>query len=146
MEMYMIIAVIIVVAAINIYKRRKKGAEKVPQGMQVYDENGNVVFDINDYAFDLYGIVTTTAKVAGSVTDSRINKDTCLFMIISAKHPNFDYAHMTAEQYYNEQQFSQLPNFTIANGRISWDATYRSSSSINVSGYNVTFAYGGPST
>lgn len=142
----MIIAVIIVVAAINIYKRRKKGAEKVPQGMQVYDENGNVVFDINDYAFDLYGIVTTTAKVAGSVTDSRINKDTCLFMIISAKHPNFDYAHMTAEQYYNEQQFSQLPNFTIANGRISWDATYRSSSSINVSGYNVTFAYGGPST
>ena len=146
MEMYMIIAVIIVVAAINIYKRRKTGAEKVPQGMQVYDENGNVVFDINDYAFDLYGIVTTTAKVAGSVTDSRINKDTCLFMIISAKHPNFDYAHMTAEQYYNEQQFSQLPNFTIANGRISWDATYRSSSSINVSGYNVTFAYGGPST
>lgn len=146
MEMYMIIAVIIVVAAINIYKRRKKGAEKVPQGMQVYDENGNVVFDINDYAFDLYGIVTTTAKVAGSVTDSRINKDTCLFMIISAKHPNFDYAHMTAEQYYNEQQFSQLPNFTIANGRISWDATYRRSSSINVSGYNVTFAYGGPST
>lgn len=144
MEMYMIIAVIIVVAAIHIYKRKRSA--DMPQGLQVYDDTGNVIFDINDYAFDLYGIVTTTAKVAGSVTDNRINKDTCLFMIISAKHPNFDYAHMTAEQYYNEQQFSQLPNFTIANGRISWDATYRSSSSINVSGYNVTFAYGGPST
>lgn len=144
MEMYVIIAVIIVVAAIHIYKRKRSA--DMPQGLQVYDDNGNIVFDINDYAFDLYGIVTTTAKVAGSVTDSRINVNTCLFMIISAKHPNFDYAHMTAEQYYNEQQFSQLPNFTIANGRISWDATYRSSSSINVSGYNVTFAYGGPST
>ena len=144
MEIYVIIAVIIVVAAIHIYKRKRSA--DMPQGLQVYDENGNIVFDINDYAFDLYGIVTTTAKVAGSVTDSRINKNTCLFMIISAKHPNFDYAHMTAEQYYNEQQFSQLPNFTIANGKISWDATYRSSSSINVSGYNVTFAYGGPST
>lgn len=144
MEIYVIIAVIIVVAAIYIYKRKRSA--DMPQGLQVYDDTGNIIFDINDYAFDLYGIVTTTAKVAGSVTDSRINKDTCLFMIISAKHPNFDYAHMTAEQYYNEQQFSQLPNFTIANGRISWDATYRSSSSINVSGYNVTFAYGGPST
>lgn len=144
MEIYVIIAVIIVVAAIHIYKRKRSA--DMPQGLQVYDDTGNIIFDINDYAFDLYGIVTTTAKVAGSVTDSRINKDTCLFMIISAKHPNFDYAHMTAEQYYNEQQFSQLPNFTIANGRISWDATYRSSSSINVSGYNVTFAYGGPST
>lgn len=144
MEIYVIIAVIIVVAAIHIYKRKRSA--DMPQGLQVYDDTGNIIFDINDYAFDLYGIVTTTAKVAGSVTDSRINKDTCLFMIISAKHPNFDYAHMTAKQYYNEQQFSQLPNFTIANGRISWDATYRSSSSINVSGYNVTFAYGGPST
>lgn len=144
MEIYVIIAVIIVVAAIHIYKRKRSA--DMPQGLQVYDDTGNIIFDINDYAFDLYGIVTTTAKVAGSVTDSRINKDTCLFMIISAKHPNFDYAHMTAEQYYNEQQFSQLPNFTIANGRISWDATYRSSSSVNVSGYNVTFAYGGPST
>lgn len=144
MEIYVIIAVIIVVAAIHIYKRKRSA--DMPQGLQVYDENGNIVFDINDYAFDLYGIVTTTAKVAGSVTDSRINKNTCLFMIISAKHPNFDYAHMTAEQYYDEQHFSKLPNFTIANGKISWDATYRSSSSVNVSGYNVTFAYGGPST
>lgn len=144
MEIYVIIAVIIVVAAIHIYKRKRSA--DMPQGLQVYDDNGNIVFDINDYAFDLYGIVTTTAKVAGSVTDSRINVNTCLFMIISAKHPNFDYAHMTADQYYNEQHFSKLPNFTIANGKISWDATYRSSSSVNVSGYNVTFAYGGPST
>ena len=144
MEIYVIIAVIIVVAAIHIYKRKRSA--DMPQGLQVYDDTGNIIFDINDYAFDLYGIVTTTAKVAGSVTDSRINVNTCLFMIISAKHPNFDYAHMTADQYYNEQHFSKLPNFTIANGKISWDATYRSSSSVNVSGYNVTFAYGGPST
>lgn len=145
MEMYVVIAVIIAIAAILIYKRRKKGAEKVPQGMQVYDESGNIVFDINDYAFDVYGIVTTTAKVAGKVTDSRIKKDTCVFMLISAKHPNFDYEHMTATQYYNEQFFSKLPNFTISNGVISWDGTYRDSS-VNVSGYNVTFAYGGPLT
>ena len=144
-EYYVIIAVIVTVAAIHIYRRRKKGAEKVPQGMQVYDENGDIVFDVNDYAFDVYGIVTTTAKVAGRVTDSRIKKGTCVFMLISAKHPNFDYEHMTATQYYNEQLFSKLPNFTISNGAISWDATYRDSS-VNASGYNVTFVYGGPST
>ena len=141
---YIVIAVIVIATAFNVYKRKKRGAD-MPQGMQIYDENGEIVFDINDYAFELYGIVTTTAKVAGRVTDSRIKKDTCVFMLISAIHPNFDYAHMTADQYYYEQHFSKLPNFTITDGAISWDATYRSSS-VDVSGYNVTFAYGGPST
>lgn len=141
---YIVIVVIAIATAFNVYKRKKRGAD-MPQGMQIYDENGEIVFDINDYAFELYGIVTTTAKVAGRVTDSRIKKDTCVFMLISAIHPNFDYTHMTADQYYNEQHFSKLPNFTITDGAISWDATYRSSS-VNVSGYNVTFAYGGPST
>ena len=70
-------AVIAIIAAAIIYKRRKKEKE-MPQGMQIYDENGEIVFDINDYAFELYGIVTTTAKVAGRVTDSRIKKDTCV--------------------------------------------------------------------
>ena len=143
MVVYIAIAVIVVVAAIIFYRKKRK--KEMPAGLQIFDENGGIVFDINDYAFELYGIVTTTAKVAGSVRDSRIKKDTCVFMLISAIHPNFDYAHMTADQYYNEQLFSKLPNFTITDGAISWDATYRSSS-VNVSGYNVTFAYGGPST
>ena len=140
---YIVIAVVVIVTAFEIYKKKKRSKD-MPQGLQVYDENGGIVFDINDYAFELYGIVTTTAKVAGRVTDSRIQKDTCVFMIISVKHPNFDYEHMTADQYYYEQLFSTLPNFTITDGAISWDATYRSSS-VDVSGYNVTFAYGGPS-
>lgn len=146
MEMYLIIAVIVVIAAIIIFKRKKKGAEKMPQGLQVFDENGAVVFDVNDYAFEVYGIVTTTAKVAGSVSNSRIKKNTCVFMLLSAKHPNFDYENMSAYDYYYEQMFSVLPNFTIADGEISWDGTYRTSTNVNPHGYNVTFAYGGPST
>ncbi len=47
MELYIVLAVAVVVAAILIY-RRKRGAEEVPQGLQVFDENGNVVVDITD--------------------------------------------------------------------------------------------------
>ena len=145
MVMYVAIAVILVVAAILIYKHRKKGADTVPQGIQIFDDNGNIVFDINDCAFEVYGVVTTTAKVAGKVTDTRIKKNTCVFILVSAKHPNFDYENMTATKYYNEQFFSKLPNFSIADGEISWDGTYRGDN-VNVSGYNVTFIYGGAAT
>ena len=107
MELYIVIAVAVVVVAIFLY--RKKAVKKVPQGLQVFDANGDIVFDVNDYAFEVYGIVTTTAKVAGSVSDSRIKKSTCVFMMLSAKHPNFNYSTMSAYDYYYEQMFSALP-------------------------------------
>ena len=144
MVTYILIAGIVVVAAIFFY--RKKREKEMPAGLQIFDENGDIVFDINDYAFEVYGVVTTTAKVAGEVRDNRIKKSTCLLMILSVKHPNFDYEHMTADRYYYEQLYSCLPNFTIADGAISWDNTYKTSGSgVTASGYNVTFAYGGPS-
>lgn len=44
MELYIVLAVAVVVAAILIW-RKKKGAEEVPQGLQVFDENGRMIFD-----------------------------------------------------------------------------------------------------
>ena len=48
MVVYIVIAVIVVVAAIFLYhKRKEKAVKEVPQGVQAFDERGNLIFDLS---------------------------------------------------------------------------------------------------
>lgn len=45
MELIYIAVAAIIIAVIVIIKRRKKAVEEVPQGLQVFDEDGRMIFD-----------------------------------------------------------------------------------------------------
>ena len=89
MELYIVLAVAVVVAVILIYKR-KKGAEEVPQGLQVFDEDGNVVVDITERITKYLGSFTVpTDADSGTVANSEIGDgDLWYAMVIDSSTPS----------------------------------------------------------
>ena len=69
MVIYITIAVIILVAAIIFY--RKKREKEMPAGLQVFDESGKVVVDMTSRTSKILGRVTV-GENDGSLTDERL--------------------------------------------------------------------------
>ena len=88
MELYIVLAVAVVVAVILIYKR--KGEKEVPQGLQVFDENGNVVVDITERITKYLGSFTVpTDADSGTVANSEIGDgDLWYAMVIDSSTPS----------------------------------------------------------
>lgn len=114
MTLYVIIAVAIVVAAIVVYKRRKKGEEEVPQGLQVFDENGNVVVDITDRLTKVLGTASIRpTTTAGTITDSLITENVTLWYAVT---------NITYDEGVTAMNASiKLPVITQINGGFSWE-------------------------
>ena len=76
MVTYIAIAVIILVAAIIFY--RKKREKKMPAGLQVFDENGEVIFDLSHSTGRFIGSDTlSTTYSSGTVTKTiHVTKNT----------------------------------------------------------------------
>ena len=114
MTLYVIIAVAIVVAAIVVYKRRKKGAEEVPQGLQVFDENGNVVVDITDRLTKVLGTASIRpTTTAGTITNALIVDSNKMWYAITSVNFNQSWTVMDAD--------IEMPVLTQINGGISWE-------------------------
>lgn len=77
----------------------------MPQGLQVFDSSGNIIFDTNTVAGRVLGITDITATTSGSVTNSGFSTGTP-FWIFQPKTTSY---------------FSKAPSVTISGTTLSWD-------------------------
>lgn len=123
-EYYVIIAVIVVVAAIILYRRKKakKEESKVPQGLQIFNSSGKLVFDLANKTTYVLG-TGSTGTDDGSISNSEIVAGKTWVVVTSAPAD------------------AVIPIFTVTSGKISWDF-YMSASVSAVHRRNITFMYG----
>ena len=112
MELYIVLAVAVVVAAILIL-RKKKGAEEVPQGLQVFDENGNTIVDTSERLTKYLGTFTVpTDAVSGEIINPEIGDGELWYTIkiegLSGYHP------------YQDGVVTSYPRITKGDGKILW--------------------------
>lgn len=65
------VAVVAIIAAVLFYKYRKKKEKEMPQGIQVFDESGQIIADMTSRTSKILGTVNTNG-VNGSLTDNRL--------------------------------------------------------------------------
>ena len=117
MVVYIIIAVIVSVAAIFFY--RKKREKEMPAGLQIFDENGKLTFDLANQTTYILGTGSTGAQ-NGSISNSKITARTWVLITMCPAD-------------------GIIPYFTVEQGKISWQYLTGSASP---SPKNVTFMYG----
>lgn len=89
----------------------------MPQGLQIWDSSGNLVFDTNTAAGRVLGVTDITASTSGSVTNAGLATGTafCFFQTKSTSY------------------FTAVPSITLSGTTLSWD---------NGSGTNAFLVYG----
>ena len=124
MVIYISIAVALAVAAIILYKKRKKkeSSKNMAQGLQIFNANGKLVFDLNNRTTYVLG-TGSTGTDDGSISDSGIVAGRTWVVVTSAPAD------------------AVIPIFTVSSGKISWDF-YMSQSISVVHKRNITFMYG----
>ena len=125
MVIYIIIAVIFAVVAIILYHRKKAKKEeaKVPQGLQLFNESGQLIFDLTKATTYVLG-TGHTGTSNGSLSNSKIKAGRTWVVITSAPAD------------------ALIPLFTISNGKISWDFYMSMDVGSVVHKRNLTFIYG----
>lgn len=113
-ELIAVGVVAVAILASLLYRRiRKRGRYKVPQGLQVWDENGNIILDTDDMLGKVLGVRAINAA-SGSITDARLTEGQPF------------YAFYTSEP---AQWFGEGPmRVSISGSTISWSAWSRFSS------------------
>lgn len=132
MTLYVIIAVAVLVAAIVIY--RKKAVKEVPQGLQVFDENGNTMVDTSERITKYLGSFTVpTDADSGTVANSEIGDgDLWYAMVIDSSTPSSVPAGGDVIYSY--------PVITKGDGVLYWN--YPHSQTSYYKRYGVTIHYG----
>lgn len=123
-EYYVIIAVIVSVAAIATvlyHKRSKKEAKEVPQGIQIFNSSGDLIFDLSNATTYVLG-TGSTGTSNGSLSNSKIKAGRTWIAVTGTAVDN-----------------AEIPVFTVTGGKISWKFK-RVSTLTNIA--NVTFMYG----
>lgn len=118
MVIYIVIAVIIAVAAIFLY-RKKKGEKKVPAGLQIFDADGDLTFDLANNTTYVLGTGSTNAK-NGSLNNSKITTRTWVIVLSCPAD-------------------GVMPYFSVSSGVLSWQYL---TGKMTPSPKNVTFMYG----
>ena len=116
---YIVIAVIVVVAAIIIIHKRRKRSADMAQGLQVFNGNGDLIFDLANNTSYILGTGNTNAQ-DGSISNAKITARTWVIVLSCPED-------------------GSVPSFTATQGRLSWQylgATHAPSPK------NVTFMYG----
>lgn len=116
------VAVIAIIATVLFYKRRKKEKE-MPQGIQIFDSGGNLIFDLSKSTTYVLGSGQTGTS-NGSLSDSRIVAGRTWVIVTSARDK------------------ALIPNFTVSNGSISWDFNTTSSTAFGAVIVDISFIYG----
>lgn len=112
------VAVIAIIAAAIVYKRRKKEKE-MPQGIQIFNSSGNLIFDLSTNTTYILGTGSTNAQ-AGSISDTRITTRTWVIILSCPAD-------------------GSIPYFSVTQGKLSWQYLTATQSP---SPKNVTFMYG----
>lgn len=112
------VAVIAIIAAVLFYKRRKKEKE-MPQGIQIFDSGGNLIFDLANNTTYILGTGNTNAQ-DGSISDAKITARTWVIILSCPAD-------------------GSIPYFSVSQGRLSWQYL---SATQSPSPKNVTFMYG----
>ena len=116
------VAVIAVIAAALFYKRRKKEKE-MPQGIQIFNSSGDLVFDMTKNTTYVLG-TGQTGTANGSLSNSAIVSGRTWIIVITA------------------QENALIPNFTVSSGKISWNFNTTSATSFGATIVNLSFLYG----
>ena len=115
---YIAVAVILVIAAIIFYKRKKREKE-MPAGLQIFDENEHLIFDLANNTSYVLGTANTGAQ-DGSISDEKITARTWVVVLSCPTD-------------------GQVPYFSATKGILSWQFLGGDHSP---SPKNVTFMYG----
>ena len=89
----------------------------MPQGLQIWDSSGNLVFDTNTAAGRVLGIADITATTSGSASNAGFATGTA-FWFFQTKTTSY---------------FTEVPSITLSGTTLSWD---------NTSGTNAFLMYG----
>ena len=118
MELIYIAVAVIVIAAIIIY--RKRGKQKMPIGLQIFNADGNIIMDYTERGYQVYGTRTITgaSNASGTITDSRI-KAGSTFIIPYNITLDGKTVSGAMDEYYAQFMGIQ-PDFTISDGQIIW--------------------------
>lgn len=119
MVIYIAIAVVIMIAAICFYKKRKKD---MAQGLQIFNGSGQLIFDLANKTTYVLG-TGSTGTSNGSISNSSIVAGKTWVVVTSAPAD------------------AVIPIFTVTSGKISWDF-YMSASVTAAQKRNLTFMYG----
>ena len=132
MELIYIAVAVIVIAATIIYRKKRKGDEEVPQGLQVFDENGNVVVDTTERITKYLGSFTVpTDADSGTVANSEIGDGDLWYVI--------EIDSLTPGGVGSDVMFS-YPVITKGDGVLYWN--YPHSQTSFYRRYGVTIHYG----
>lgn len=118
MVTYFVVAVIIAVAAIFFYRRNKRGKE-MPAGIQIFNKNGSLIFDLANNTTYILG-TGTTGTGNGSLNDNRITQRTWVIVLSCPAD-------------------GQIPYFSASQGVLTWQFL---GGQLAPSAKNVTFMYG----
>lgn len=110
--------VAIIAVTVTYYKHRKKEKE-MPAGIQVFNENGQLIFDLANNTTYVLG-TGSTGTANGSISNAKITARTWV-LITSCPADGV------------------IPYFTVKQGEISWQYL---SATASPSPKNVTFMYG----
>ena len=149
MVIKILILIAVVLVSVLLYRKmRKKPKEKdeseeeMPVGMQIKDEDGNILYDFSSETFHVFGQGTIFGGVAGSITDSRIRANDTILLPLVQTMQGFNVSDYNTRQYqYQEKVYSVFPDIKIENGKISW--SFRTPSDSRGYYVGVEFVYGG---
>lgn len=85
----------------------------MPQGLQVFDDQGRILVDLGDWLGRLAGSAAVTANTAGSTTNVLLQSGTPFFVWI----PTTEEAVTGA---------TTMPNVTFSGSTMSWSPSYAS--------------------
>lgn len=84
MVIYIVLAIIVaIIIAFILYK--KKRVKEMPQGLQIWDSNGNLILSTNDRVTKIVGIVRISEN--GFVTDEQLNQGTIWYAPCNYSQP-----------------------------------------------------------
>ena len=124
MTEYCAILAVAIAVAIGVFycrKKAKKEDAKVPQGIQLFNSSGGLIFDLSTATTYVLG-TGKTGTSDGSISNSGIKAGRTWIAVTGTAVDN-----------------AEIPVFTVTNGKISWKFK-RISDLTNVA--NVTFMYG----
>lgn len=98
----------IICSIIYHYYKNKKG-DKMPQGLQVWDSNGNLTFDSTVQTTYVLGAGTTGTGKTGSLYDERL-----------IGYDNQFWVQITSTPKEERFQGWSTPTFSLSNGTLTW--------------------------
>ena len=117
----MICIVFIILAVVGLVLwHKKRGKNKMPVGLQIYNASGKLILDYTERGVQIYGTkkITGGKNATGTISDSRIKAGETFIVpyniTLDAKTVSG-----ASEEYYAMFMGIQ-PEFTIVDGKITW--------------------------